>query len=102
MNTKAIVIIAVAGIIFGLISIGVAYYRGKKQGSYEAKPNVTQYDVKALDELKKKIAEAQAELDKVTAEANKRRQELDQVLAIPNEEERLKALSNLANQWGDP
>jgi hypothetical protein len=59
-----------------LVSCIYAYVRGKRTGRAEAKPNVTQYDAKAADEVRKQVDAAKEELTKVTLQAEAKRMEL--------------------------
>jgi len=82
-----------------VVSCFVAYFRGKRVGAATAKPNVTQYDTKAADEVKKQIEAANVELEKVKVQIQEREAELQAALNLKGEAERLKALADLANKW---
>ena len=90
----------IAGVIILVVGIStlVAYYKGKRVGAAQAKPQVVQYDVKAADEVRKKVAEAEAQLAEVKKKTEEHLAELERVLAIQDEKARLKALADLANR----
>ena len=63
MTTKFWLMLIGVGVIILLVSLIVVYYRGKKAGAATVKPTVTQYDQTAVDAVKKKIAEAETQIE---------------------------------------
>jgi Skp family chaperone for outer membrane proteins len=93
MSTYAWIGILLALLLLAGISVGIAYSRGKATAIVP-----TQYNEKALAEAKAAQAKAEADLKAVEAEANKARTELDSILTMKNEQDRLKALAAFANK----
>lgn len=100
-TTKFWLIITAFLLLLMFISTLVAYFRGKKRGQETAKPP-TQYDHIADDKTKEAREKAEAEIKAIEAEAKKKRDELDAVMSIKSEEDRLKALAAMANKWKLP
>lgn len=93
-----------AGVIIFVMGIStlVAYFKGKKNGAATAKPNVIQHDAIASDALADKMAEAKKQLEEINVEIQNRRQELETILKMKDEQARLAALAELANKWKVP
>jgi len=89
-------------LLVALISVGVAYFKGKRAGAATVKPVVTQHDVLAAEEVRKQVVEAQEEMTKLSIQVEARRAELERAMTLKNEAERLKALAELANKWKVP
>jgi flagellar biosynthesis/type III secretory pathway M-ring protein FliF/YscJ len=84
-----------------LISTLVAYFRGKRAGATTA-PTAPQIAPKADSSIQVAMEKAQADLKTIEAETKKRRDELEAVLAVKEEKDRLAALAALANKWKMP
>lgn len=83
------------------ISTLVAYFRGKRKGASVA-PTAPQIAPKADDSIKVALSKAEADLKAIETETKKRRDELEAVLAVKDEKDRLTALAALANKWKLP